>query len=72
MSPDGNTLAVAGFDPLSTALPSAVRFLDAATLAERRSMPTESSVDGLAYSPDGKSLLAVVNGRKGILVWPVE
>jgi hypothetical protein len=35
-------------------------------------MPTESSVDGLAYSPDGKSLLAVVNGRKGILVWPVE
>lgn len=72
VSPDGNTLAVAGFDPLSSALPSAVRFLDAATLAELRSMPTESSVDGLAYSPDGKSLLAVVNGRKGILVWPLE
>jgi len=72
VSPDGNTLAVAGFDPLSSALPSAVRFLDAATLAELRTMPTESSVDGLAYSPDGKSLLAVVNGRKGILVWPLE
>jgi WD40 repeat protein len=72
VSPDGKTLAVSGFDPKSSALPAAVRFLDAATLMERRSVPTDSEVNGLAYSPDGRSLFVVVSGRKGIMVWPVE
>jgi WD40 repeat protein len=72
VSPDGTTLAVGGFDPLSSRLPAAVRSLDAATLKPRRSLPTGSEVEGLAFSPDGKFLLGVVDGQKGIAVWPVE
>jgi len=72
VSPDGATIAASGFDPLSSALPAAIRLLDAGTLKERRGVPTASGVLGLAYSPDGKSLVAIVDGQKGLLVLPVE
>jgi len=72
VSPDGNTIAVGGFDPLSDKLPAAVRFLDATTLKQRHSIPTGSAITGLAFSPDGTSVLGVVDGQKGIAVWPVE
>jgi WD40 repeat protein len=72
VSPDGRTIAVGGFDPLSEKLPAAVRFLDATTLQQRHSVPTGSAIRGLAFSPDGTSVLGVVDGQKGIAVWPVE
>jgi len=72
VSPDGNTIAVGGFDPLSEKLPAAVRFLDATTLKQRHSIPTGSAITGLAFSPDGTPVLGVVDGQKGIAVWPVE
>jgi len=42
------------------------------TLKQRHSIPTGSAIRGLAFSPDGTSVLGVVDGQKGIAVWPVE
>ena len=72
VSPDGRTIATGGFDPRSAERPAAIRLFDASTLVERASVPTASGIRGLAFSPDGKSVLAVVSRQKGILVWPVE
>ena len=65
ISPDGRTIAAAGWDPENT-----VYLFDRSTgQLQRRLTGLPNVINHLSFSPDGRWLAAVLGGRNGVWVW---